>query len=134
MLELGAMAEEDAPLRTDRLERRVTDSDTAAGYAPRLPAAAATPFILGWAETLCHRMLLDDLGDGEITVGARAVIDHLAPSPVGATLVFTASLVRAEGRRRHFEVEVHDGGLLVARIEHLRAVVARAAVEQRLAR
>jgi predicted thioesterase len=79
-------------------------------------------------------MLLDGLGDEEISVGVRAVIDHLAPSPVGATLVFTATLVRAEGRRRHFEVEVRDRDLLVARIEHQRAVVARAAVEQRLAR
>jgi fluoroacetyl-CoA thioesterase len=128
------MAENGAPLRSERLERVVTDADTAAGYGPSLPAAAATPFILGWAEVACHRMLLDELGPEEISVGVHAAIDHLAPSPVGATLVFTASLLRAEGRRRHFQVEVHDGELLAARIEHVRAVVARAGIEQRLAR
>jgi fluoroacetyl-CoA thioesterase len=79
-------------------------------------------------------MLLDELGPEEISVGVHAAIDHLAPSPVGATLVFTASLLRAEGRRRHFRIEVRDGELLVARIEHVRAVVARAGIEQRLAR
>jgi predicted thioesterase len=128
------MAEDGAALRGERLERAVTDADTAAGYGSGLPAAAATPFILGWAEVACHRMLVDELGDEELSVGVRAVIDHLAPSPVGATLVFTASLLRTEGRRRYFGVEVHDGDLLVARIEHVRAVVARAGIEQRLAR
>lgn len=121
-------------LRTGRLELTVTDADTAAGHGPGLPPAAATPFILGRAEVACHRMLLEELGDGEISVGARAVIDHLAPSPVGSTLVFTATLVRAEGRRRFFEVDVHEAGALVAHIEHVRAIVPRAAVEQRLRR
>ncbi len=128
------MVENGAPLRSERLERVVTEADTAAVYGPSLPPAAATPFILGWAEMACHRMLLDDLGPEEISVGVRAVIDHLAPSPVGATLVFSASLLRAEGRRRHFAIEVRDGDLLVARIEHQRAVVARAGIEERLAR
>jgi predicted thioesterase len=57
-----------------------------------------------------------------------------AHPPAGATLAFTASLLRTEGRRRYFGVEVHDGDLLVARIEHVRPVVARAGIEQRLAR
>jgi fluoroacetyl-CoA thioesterase len=128
------MAEDGAALRSERLERAVTDADTAAVYGSGLPAAAGTPFILLWAEVACHRMLLDELGHDELCVGVRAVIDHLGPSPVGATLVFTASLLRTEGRRRYFEVEVHDGDLLVARIEHVRAVVRRAALEQRRAR
>jgi fluoroacetyl-CoA thioesterase len=120
--------------RTERLERIVTDADTAAGFGPGLPAAASTPFILGLAEVACHRLLLADLGDGEMTVGARATIDHLAPSPVGSTLVVTASLERAEGRRRHFQVEVHEGGVMVARVDHVRAVVRRDRIEERLAR
>jgi fluoroacetyl-CoA thioesterase len=120
--------------RTERLERVVTDADTAAGFGPGLPAAASTPFILGLAEVACHRLLLDDLGEGEMTVGARAVIDHLAPSPVGATLVVIASLERAEGRRRHFRVEVHEGDVMVARVEHERAVVRRDRILERLVR
>ena len=120
--------------RTERLERVVTDADTAAGFGANLPAAASTPFILGLAEVACHRLLLDDLADGEMTVGARAVIDHLAPSPVGATLVVTASLERAEGRRRHFRVEVHEGDVIVARVEHVRAVVRRDLIQGRLIR
>jgi predicted thioesterase len=120
--------------RTGRLERVVSDADTAAGFGPGLPAAASTPFLLGLAEVACHRLLLDDLTPEEMSVGARAVIDHLAPSPVGATLVVTASLEAAEGRRRRFRIEVHEGDVLVARVEHVRAVVRRSSIEERLAR
>lgn len=131
----GDQAPEAAPAqRTERLERVVTDADTAAGFGPGLPAAASTPFILGLAEVACHRLLLDALGQGEMTVGTRAVIDHLLPSPAGATLVVTASLERAEGRRRHFRVEVHEGDVMVARVEHERAVVRRDRILERLAR
>jgi fluoroacetyl-CoA thioesterase len=58
--------------------------------------------------------------------GAR--IEHLRPSPVGATLVARARLDRSDGRRLGFTVEVRDAGEVVARVEHDRAIVPRAAI------
>jgi len=115
------------------LERTVTAADTAAAYGPHFPPAAATPFVLGLAEVACHNAVSGDLEKGEVTVGTRAVVEHLAPSPVGATLSVRAALRERQGRRLLFDVEVFDGDDLVARVEHGRAVVWGAQIEERLA-
>src|SRR5262245_52226401 len=109
---------------TATVRRVVTPADTAAVWGEDLPPAASTPFILGLAELACQRLANRGLAPGQITVGARAVIEHLAPSPVGATLVATARLLGREGRKTTFVVEIHDGATLVARVEHVRAEVA----------
>lgn len=124
------MSEHLSPSAT--LERVTTDADTAAAWGAEFPPAASTPFILGLAEVACHRAMESELAAGEITVGSRAVIEHLAPSPVGATLAATARLVDRDGRRLSFDVEVHDGDVLVARIEHGRAIVDGARIVERL--
>lgn len=115
------------------LERTVTEADTASAYGSQFPPAASTPFVLGLAEVACHNAVADGLGDGEVTVGTRAVVDHLAPSPVGVRLVARARLREREGRRLVFDVEVFEGEDVVARVEHVRAVARSAKIEERLA-
>jgi fluoroacetyl-CoA thioesterase len=110
----------------------VKQTDTANAFGDDFPAAASTPAVLGLAEVACHEALSPTLEAGQITVGTRAVIDHLAPSPVGATLVATVTHVQRQGRRVDFVVEVNDEDGPCARIEHTRAVVVRAAIEKRL--
>jgi fluoroacetyl-CoA thioesterase len=51
---------------------------------------------------------------GATTVGVRVELDHLAPSPVGASLEVEAVLERVTGRRLRFAVRLHDGDRLVA--------------------
>lgn len=110
----------------------VGEADTAAAYGPQFPAAAATPFVLGLAEVACHMAVEGELAPGEVTVGTDATVQHLLPSPVGATLTARARLVEREGRRLRFVVEVLDGDEVCARVEHGRAVVLRAKIESRL--
>lgn len=112
--------------------RRVTDRDTAATYGNDFPAVAATPFVLGIAEVACHQAVLVGLDDGELTVGTRAVIEHLAPSPVDVVLEAHASLRSRSGRRLVFDVDILDGDKVVARIEHERAVLTMSKIEQLL--
>lgn len=119
--------------RASTLERVVTRADTASTYGSHFPPAAATPFVLGLAEVACHNAVSGDLAEGEVTVGTRTVIEHLAPSPVGARLSARAALRERQGRRLLFDVEVFDGAEVVARIEHGRAVVRSAQIEERLA-
>ena len=114
------------------VELPVTESDTAAAWGAEFPPAASTPFVLGLAEVACHRAVQGGLAEGEITVGTGAVIEHLAPTPVGRTLRAQARLVSREGRRLRFVVEVQDREVLAARIEHSRAVVERRAIVARL--
>jgi fluoroacetyl-CoA thioesterase len=114
------------------LSRTVTTSDTAAGFGPDFPEAASTPFVLGLAEVASHNAVRGGLDPGDITVGVRAEIDHLAPSPVGAELTARSRLVARRGRRLFFHIEVLDGNNVVARIRHQRAVVNVARMRERL--
>jgi predicted thioesterase len=110
------------------MQREVTLADTAAAWDPSLPPAASTPFVLGLAELACHAILAPELSEDELSVGTGATIEHLGASRVGATLVARARTTSREGRRATFAVEVHDGARLVARVEHGRAIVARARI------
>lgn len=115
------------------LSKVVSEADTAASYGSPFPAAAATPFVLGLAEVACHKVIQDELEPGQITVGVRAVIEHGAPTPVGGRLTATASEVARAGRRISFRVEVVDDAGPCATVEHERAIVDLAAIEERLA-
>jgi fluoroacetyl-CoA thioesterase len=112
--------------------RTVTAADTAAAWGDAFPPAASTPFVLGLAEVACHELVRDRLADGELTVGVAAEIEHLAPSPIGATLVASALLTGESGREFRFGVQVHDGETLVARVTHRRVLVDRARIMARL--
>jgi fluoroacetyl-CoA thioesterase len=114
------------------LSKVVASTDTAAEYGDHFPAAAATPFVLGLAEVACHNVVSAELAEGEVTVGVKATIEHLLPSPVGATLTAKAHLVRRDGRALTFNVLVFDGPDLCARVEHDRAVVGADRIAQRL--
>jgi fluoroacetyl-CoA thioesterase len=127
------MQMEEQILARAELSKVVGVGDTAAGFGPHFPAAAATPFVLGLAEVACHNAVAEDLQAGEVTVGVRATIEHLSPSPVGATLTAKARLVRREGRILSFAVEVMDAGDVCATVVHDRAVVLSEKISQRLA-
>ncbi len=114
------------------LERIVSEADTAAAYGSAFPPAAATPFVLGLAEVTCHNAIAEELAPDQITVGVRAVIEHLAPTPIGGTLTAVATETSREGKRIVFRVEVADEAGLCAVIEHERTIVTTAAIQQRL--
>jgi fluoroacetyl-CoA thioesterase len=115
------------------ITRLVRLEDTAAALNSNLPAAASTPFVLSIAELAAHEAIASDLVEGEITVGMSATIEHMAPSPVGATLVAVANLVERDGRRLTFDIVVTQGEETVATVSHKRAVVLAAKIAERLA-
>lgn len=114
------------------LVRTVSEDDTAAAFGDHFPRAASTPFVLGLAEVACHEAVAADLQEGEITVGTFASLEHLLPSPVGATLTARAELVDRQGRRLVFRVEVRDGTEVCAVVEHRRAIVLAEQIAARL--
>jgi len=114
------------------LRSKVAEKDTAAGFGPDFPRAASTPFVLGLGEVASHEAIRSLLQAGEITVGIRASIEHLAPSSVGAELIARSRLVRKRGRRFYFDIEVWDRDSVVARIKHQRAIVDAERMRQRL--
>ncbi len=114
--------------------RRVALDDTAAAFGTMFPPAASTPFVLGLAEVTCHKAVANQLREGETTVGVRAEIEHMAPSPVGAELAVHAELVQSEGGRLTFAVVVKEDNRIVARVSHQRAIVDTARILRRLER
>jgi predicted thioesterase len=107
------------------LRATVRPSDTAEQFGPDFPPAAATPFVLGLAEVACHRAVESLLKEGEITVGIRADVAHLLPSPVGVELVASAELTQRFKRRLHFRVDVRERDRVVAIVRHTRAITTR---------
>jgi fluoroacetyl-CoA thioesterase len=103
----------------------VTEAMTAAALGSGDIRVLSTPSAVALAERAACLAVEGRLGPGATSVGARIELDHLAPTPVGATVTARARLVRVDGPRLGFDVEVADGAGIVARGTHLRVVVGR---------
>lgn len=105
------------------LERTVGDDDTAVAVGSGSLPVLGTPVLLAWCEAATVAALAPVLNDGETSVGTRVQLEHQAPSPVGATLEVTASVVHVDGRLVRFSVAARQGGRLVGSGEVTRVVV-----------
>jgi len=107
--------------RTATREFVVSDADTAAAVGSGSLPVLGTPVLLAWCEAATCAAL--DLPAGSTSVGTRVSLEHLAASPVGATVVVTASASYADGRLVRFAVEARMGDVLVGAGEVTRVVV-----------
>ncbi len=89
-------------------------------------------------EQACLAAIQGRLEPGQMTVGARMEMDHLAPTPPGFTVTAQARLREVKGPKLVFEISAHDGVEPVARAVHVRYVVEQErffkGVEQKLAK
>lgn len=83
----------------------------------------ATPRVVALCEEATVHALEGHLPAGHTTVGMRVQIDHLLPTPVGATVDAEAVLEKVEGRRLTFTVSASDARGLVAAGKVTRALV-----------
>lgn len=83
----------------------------------------ATPRVVALCEEACCRAIQSDLTEGMTTVGMKVRLDHMQPSPVGATVTAEATLSKVEGRRLTFNVSASDDRGLVAVGKVIRVVV-----------
>jgi fluoroacetyl-CoA thioesterase len=104
----------------------VTEADTAVAAGSGDVPVLATPRVLALAEQASLDAVAGALDAGATTVGARVELEHLRPTPVGATVAVQAVLERVDGRRLEFAVRVVDGERLAARGWVVRVVVDRA--------
>jgi fluoroacetyl-CoA thioesterase len=106
-------------------ELAVTDDCTAIAQRSGDVPVLATPKVVAVAEEAAIRALDGELDDNQTTVGMRIQLDHLAPTPIGRTVLAEATLKRIEGRRLTFNVSVSDERGLVAAGTITRVVVDR---------
>ena len=86
------------------LEFTVTDADTAEAVGSGDLPVLGTPRLLAWAEAATCAAVAPSLEEGRTSVGTRVQLEHVAASPVGATVSVTASVVHTDGRLLRFEV------------------------------
>lgn len=103
----------------------VTDDDTAAALGSGALPALGTPRLLAWCEAATCAAIESSLPEGATSVGTQVVLEHLAPSPVGAEVEVTAEPACADGRLHRFTVSARHAGEqeLVGRCEVTRVVV-----------
>jgi fluoroacetyl-CoA thioesterase len=85
----------------------------------------STPSLIGFLEQTSHRAILPFVEEGEVSVGTRVEVDHLAAAHVGQMIHTRACVEAVEGRRITFAVEARQGDRLVMKGRHGRAVVRR---------
>ena len=74
-------------------------------------------------EQAAARAVQPHLDAGEASVGYGFEFHHLAPTPVGATVVATAEVTTVEKNLITFAIEAHDHADVVSRGTHVRAVI-----------
>jgi predicted thioesterase len=113
------------PGASARAELVVTERDTAASVGSGDVAVLATPRLLALCEEATVAAAAPGLAPGETTVGARVELDHLAPTPVGETVVADAVLESVDGPSLTFRVRAVQGDREVGRGTVRRVVVDR---------
>ncbi len=94
----------------------------------------ATPSMVHDVEHSCRNLLVEHHDQGEDSVGARVVIDHLAPTLLGQQVTVLVTVAEIALPRLTFEVEVKDELDTVGRATHVRFVVDTTKQAARLAK
>jgi predicted thioesterase len=101
----------------------VGEEDTARALRSGSVDVLGTPRLIALCEEACCRAVAADLTEGTTTVGMKLRVDHMQPSPVGATVIAEAMLSKVEGRRLTFTVSASDDRGLVAVGKVVRVIV-----------
>ncbi|AWO00540.1 hypothetical protein DLD77_01885 [Chitinophaga alhagiae] len=75
------------------------------------------------AEWCCRLFVLDMKEADEEGIGTMIHVEHVSPATVGTAVVFTATVVKAEGHSLLCRFEAHAGSRLVARGEQAQKVL-----------
>jgi predicted thioesterase len=96
------------PGMTARIERIVTEDDTAVRFGSGEVQVFATPMMIALMEKAALTAVDPHLPQGYATVGTTVEIAHLAATPVGMTVYATAELVEVDGKKLRFKIEAFD--------------------------
>src|SRR5437870_11479596 len=83
----------------------------------------STPHMIGYMERTCRDAILPLLDAGYDTVGTQVNVWHLAASPIGAVVTFTAEVISVKERRVEFRVEARDETEKIGEGTHERAII-----------
>lgn len=101
----------------------VTIENTAIAMGSGTLRVFATPAMIALCEGCCAESVEALLDSGMTSVGTKVDIEHLAASPMGASILCKSKLVAVDNRRLDFEVEVYDNVGLIGKGKHTRFTV-----------
>lgn len=119
------------PGETHVLTSQVTADRTALALAATgeaLPDVFATPFMIAEMERACAALLARVMGQGDVSVGARIEVSHVAPTPIGSPVKATAIFTGQEGALYWFDVAAEDAAGVIGKGRIARAVVTGSAL------
>jgi predicted thioesterase len=125
---------EQAVGRKTALEFQVDHTVTADVFGNAGLHALASPALIGMIERAAMEGLADLLSPDERTVGSVIEVEHLAPTPVGATVVVRTRIDEVDGPKVWFTVEAQDDVAVIAKGRHARFVVDGERFQRRLNR
>ena len=99
-----------------------------------MPAVLSTPRLIGLIERTAREAFAPFLEPNERSVGIEIELRHLAPTPLGASVVCIARVIATEGATATFHIEARDEDEIIARGVHKRAVIRLESFARRLAR
>jgi fluoroacetyl-CoA thioesterase len=108
---------------TGRHEVVVTREFTVGAVLDGMPFVFSTPMMILAMELASVAAAAPHLFPGWVTVGSEVTVRHLAPTPVGRTVVATARVVEVSGRAMLLAVEAHDGVRKIGEGTHRRGAV-----------
>ena len=117
------MTEELKPGITHEIERETNEDMSAQKVFPHVPHVYATSVMVGHMEAVCAEMVLPHLGEGEQTVGIGMQFSHIAATPLGMKVRFSAKLIEVDGRKLVFEVEGFDEADKIGKATHQRFII-----------
>ena len=103
----------------------VSASDTAEAEGSGDVPALATPRLIALFEAAAMAALDGKLPEDLTSVGVSISVDHIAPSPIGATVTAIAVVEAVDDAAIEFALEAMDGETLVGQGNHTRVVVER---------
>ena len=108
---------------THEIERETTEDMSAQKVFPHVPDVYATSMMVGHMEEVCAGMVHPHLGEGEQTVGIGMQFSHIAATPLGMKVRFSAKLIEVDGRKLVFEVEGFDEADKIGKATHQRFII-----------
>ena len=107
--------------RKERWE--VTDDMTALAIRSGGEKVLSTPFLLAMMECAAYELAQAGMDRGMTTVGIKATINHIAPTPVGLVVWAEAKIVRIRDKTIDFDITAYDKEGVIGEARHTRAVV-----------
>ncbi len=108
---------------TGRREVVVTRELTVGAHVEGMPLVFGTPMMIMAMEMASGAAVSGRLPPGWATVGSEVNVRHLAPTPIGRTVVATARVIEVAGRSILFAVEAHDGQHKIGEGTHRRGAI-----------